>query len=102
MEEKILSSILLRPGTKSREDLLRDMIADCVAELKDLLNYKPDDVIPEALYGVVKELVLTQFNLDGVQGIQSESQSSGGSTSYTSDLPKKLKMRIYQYRKLRR
>lgn len=102
MEEKILSSILLRPDTKGREDLLRDMIADCIAELKDLLNYKPDDVIPESLYGVVKELVLTQFNLDGVQGIQSESQSSGGSTSYTSDLPTKLKMWIYKYRKLRR
>lgn len=103
MEDKILASILLRPGMKdANQELVKDMISDCISELRDSINYKKDDPLPEALYGVIKELVLTKYNLDGTEGIASESQSSGGSTSYMSDLPQNMKRSIYKYRKLRR
>lgn len=102
MESIILQSLLLRPGMQGHEALLTDMIKDCIDELRDMLNYRDVDVIPTSLYGVIKELVLIKFNQDGAQGIVTESQSSGGSTTYTSDIPPSLKRRIYRHRKMRR
>lgn len=102
-EEKILESILLRPGFETENsEILMDMISDCIAELRDAVNYREDEDIPESLHGVVKELVCMKFNQDGSQGIQSESQSSGGSVTYLDDIPKPLRRRIYKYRRLRK
>lgn len=102
MESEILNSLLLRPGLNGKEELLLDMIRDCIEELKDMLNYKEGDALPSSLTGVVKEMVLIQFNLDGVQGIVSETQSAGGSTTYTRELPPSILKRIRRYRKLPR
>lgn len=102
MEEEILKSLKLRPGIENvTEEFLMDLVKDCIFELKDLLNYRDSDILPESLYGVVKEIILYNYNQDGVQGLQTETQSSGGSASFLTDIPAKLKRRIYRYRKLR-
>lgn len=102
MEENILKNLLLRPGMEGREELLKALIAGCVQELKEYLNYKSSETLPDECAGIVSELVLIRINMDGVQGISSESQSSGGSATYLTDLPKDLKRRIHRYRKLAR
>ena len=102
MEEEILQKIKLRPGVPDNELLLKDMIHDCVLEIKDAINYNVDEALPESLYGVVKELVLEKINMDGAQGIQSESHTFGGSTTYLDDIPKSVKRQIYRYRRLKR
>lgn len=103
MEQEILDKIKLRPGTGSVSDaLLKDMITDCVTELREFLNYKGSETLPAALQSTVKELVLLKINQDGVQGIQSETQGSGGSVTYLEDIPKPIKQQIYRHRKLRR
>lgn len=102
MEEEILNKILLRPGVPDNKELLQDMIHDCIEEIRDAINYKEEDEFPSSLYGIVKELVLEKINRDGVQGIQSESHSSGGSTTYLDDIPKSIKRQIYRKRRLKR
>lgn len=102
MEEEILKKIMLRPGVPDSEALLKDMIHDCMGEIRDAINYGEGEPIPESLCGVVKELVLEKINRDGVQGIQSESHSSGGSTTYLDDMQKSVKRQIYRRRRMRR
>lgn len=100
---EILNSIFLRPGMKDAdEELLFDMVNDCIYEIRDAINYREEDEIPKGLYGVIKEMVCAKYNADGSQGIQSESQSSGGSVTYLQDIPKSQKRQIYKYRRLRR
>lgn len=101
MEEKILESLLLRKGL-SDEALLLDMINDSASDVRSMLNYEEDEDIPEACYPAVKELVLIRYNRDGTEGIVSESQSSGGSTTYTDELPDRVKRLIRKYRRLPR
>ena len=99
----ILTALKLRPGLQDAADrLLEDMIRDCMEEIRDVLNYAEGEDIPAGLAGVVKDLVCLRYNRDGLQGIQSESQSSGGSTTYLQDIPADMKRRIYRYRRLRR
>ncbi len=100
MESVILNSLKLRQGMPD-EDVLKDMISDCVDELKDYLNYLPEDTLPQGVKGIVKELVLIKVNTDGVQGLKSESKE-GTSSSYIEDVPKALKRRIFSKRKLPR
>ena len=88
MEEQILESLLLRKGITD-ELLLRDMIQDSMDELQECSS-------------VVKELVLIRYNRDGTEGIVSESQSSGGSTTYTDELPDRAKRIIRRHRRLPR
>ena len=102
MEEKILESLLKRPGMEGKEDLLNDMIGDSITDIHNFLNYEEAEAIPDGCLTAVKELTLIRFNQDGVQGIQSESQSSGGSTSYMDALPDRVKRTIRKYRRLPR
>ena len=80
MEKKILKELLKRPGMSEQDwELLEDMIHDSI-----------------------KELTLIRFNKDGVEGIASESQSFGGSTTYMDALPDQVKRTIRRYRRLPR
>ncbi len=101
MEEKILQSLLVRQGMGDKE-LLLDMIRDSISDMKNYLNYKDDEELPDGCIPAVKELVLVRYNQDGVEGIASESQSSGGSTTYVDKLPGKVKRTIRRYRRLPR
>lgn len=101
MEDEILESLLLRKGMED-EMLLIDMIRDSMAELRAMLNYEADEDLPEECSSVVKELVLIRYNRDGTEGIVSESQSSGGSTTYTDQLPDRVKRIIRRHRRLPR
>lgn len=101
MEEQILESLLLRKGITD-EVLLRDMIKDSMDELRAMLNYEADEEIPQECSSVAKELVLIRYNRDGTEGIVSESQSSGGSTTYTDELPDRAKRIIRRHRRLPR
>ena len=58
-----------------------DMIQDSMIEMRTLLNYKDGEELPEGCVPAVKELTLIRFNQDGVEGISSEAQSSGGKIS---------------------
>ncbi|WP_418751202.1 phage head-tail connector protein [Frisingicoccus sp.] len=101
MREKLINDLLEYPGLSEKEDLVRDLIDDCIHELKDLLNYEEADELPEALSGVVKELILMKFHRMGAEGLTSVSRS-GVSENYSDELPVKLRRRIYRYRKMRR
>ena len=100
MEEKILESLLKRPGLEDKKTVLVDMIQDSMIDMRGLLNYKDGEELPEGCVPAVKELTLIRFNQDGVEGISSESQSSGGSTTYMDALPDQVKRTIRKYRRL--
>ena len=102
MEEKILESLLKRPGLEDKETVLVDMIQDSMIEMRTLLNYKDGEELPEGCVPAVKELTLIRFNQDGVEGISSETQSSGGSTTYLESLPKTVRQAVRRYRRFRR
>lgn len=102
MEEKILESLLKRPGLKGKDDILKDMIEDSICDMRNMLNYDDGEIVPEGCIPAIKEMVLVRFNQDGAQGISSESQSSGGSTTYMDALPDKVKRTVRRYRRLRR
>ena len=102
MKEKILESLLKRPGLEDKETVLVDMIQDSMIEMRTLLNYKDDEELPEGCIPAIKELVLVRYNQDGVEGISSESQSSGGSTTYLESLPKTVRQAVRRYRRFRR
>lgn len=101
MEEQILESLLLRKGITD-EVLLLDMIQDSMDELRAMLNYEADEKIPQECRSAVKELVLIRYNRDGTEGIVSEAQSSGGNTTYTDELPDRVKRIIRRHRRLPR
>lgn len=102
MEEKVYASLILRPGIGSDSALLLDMIQDSIRDIRSFLNYPDDEELPDGCLPAVKELTLIRFNRDGTEGIQSESQSSGGSVTYMDTLPERIKRTIRCYRKLRR
>lgn len=102
MEQKILTSLLLRPGMGGSMDLLEDMIRDSMTDIRNFLNYEDGEELPDGCSSAVKELTLVRFNQDGVEGIQSESQSSGGSTTYSVEIPDRVKRTIRRYRRLPR
>ena len=87
---------------EGREAVLKDMIQDSIVAMRGYLNYNDDEELPGGCVPVVKELALIRFNRDGAEGLQSESQSSGGSTSYTDLLPDNAKRIIRKYRRLPR
>lgn len=102
MEKRILESLMKRPGFEDKEDVLKDMIEDSICELRNMLNYNDGEALPEGCIPAVKELVLVRYNQDGAEGISSESQSSGGSTTYMDALPDKVKRAVRRYRRFRR
>ena len=102
MENEILNSLLKRPGLDAQVELLEDMIRDSMDEIRALLNYEKEESLPEGVAPIVKELTLIRFNRDGTEGIQSESQSSGGRTTYSDELPDRIKRILRKYRRLPR
>ena len=101
MEEKILESLLKRPGLGDKRYILEDMVHDSVLEVRDAINYGETEELPEACALAVKELTLIRFNRDGTEGIASES-NGGVSVSYISELTPSVKRVIYRHRRLRR
>lgn len=102
MENKILEGLMKRPGLQDKKDMLADMIRDSISDVRTMLNYDEDEDLPDGCISAVKELVLIRYNHDGVEGISSESQSSGGSTTYMDGLPDRVKRTIRKYRRLSR
>lgn len=100
--EDILESLMKRPGLQDQIDVLEDMIHDSISDMRTMLNYRDDEELPDGCIPAVKELVLVRYNQDGVEGISSESQSSGGSTTYMDALPDRVKRAIRKYRRLPR
>ena len=100
METQVLESLLKRSGLEDKSELLTDIIQDCISDIRNFLNYADDEEIPIGCLTAVKELTLVRFNQSGVEGIQVESQSSGGSTTYRDSLPDKVKRTIRKYRRL--
>lgn len=102
MENKILKSLMNRLGLEDKEDILKDMIEDSICDMRNMLNYDNEEQIPDGCIPAIKEMVLVRFNQDGVEGISSESQSSGGSTTYMDSLPDKVKRTVRKYRRMPR
>lgn len=101
-KEKILSSLISRQGLLGKSNLLEDMLEDSITDVKTFLNYADDEMLPDGCTPAVKELALIRFNRDGTEGILTESQSSGGSTTYSDDIPERIKRMIRRYRRLPR
>lgn len=97
MEEKVLESLLKRQGMPNGV-ILKEMIADCGQDLKDMLHI---DTLTEEHNSILKDLVLIRINHDGAEGIASESHS-GNATTYLDDLPKSLRRKINSKRRLPR
>lgn len=102
MKDKVLESLLKRPGMEGRRELLEDMVVDSIVDIRNFINYGEEEEIPGGCITAVKQLTLIRFNRDSAEGIQSESQSSGGSTSYVDALPESIKRTIRKYRRLPR
>ena len=100
MEREILESLLKRPGLQDQKDVLTDMIQDSISDMRTMLNYDDEEELPDGCIPAIKELVLVRYNQDGVEGISSESQSSGGSTTYMDALPDRVKRAVRKYRRL--
>ena len=100
MENKILESLLKRPGLQDQKNVLIDMIQDSISVMISMLNFEVGEALPEGCIPAVKELFLVRYTHDGVEGISSESQSSGGSTTYMDSLPDRVKRTIRKYRRL--
>ena len=100
MEREILESLLKRPGLQDQKDVLTDMIQDSISDMRTMLNYDDEEELPYGCIPAIKELVLVRYNQDGVEGISSESQSSGGSTTYMDALPDRVKRAVRKYRRL--
>lgn len=98
-QEDITKSLVKRPGLDGKEDIINEFVQDAMTEIQTYLNYGKDD-LPDGCIPAVKQLALTMFNQDGAEGIQSESQSSGGSTTYSDALPDSIKRAIRKYRRL--
>lgn len=100
MEREILESLLKRPGLQDQWDVLTDMIQDSISDMRTMLNYDDEEELPDGCIPAIKELVLVRYNQDGVEGISSESQSSGGSATYMDALPDRVKRAVRKYRRL--
>lgn len=100
IDAQVLEALLKRPGLENRTELLTDMISDSVVDIRNFLNYGESEELPDGCITAVKELTLVRFNQDGTEGMKSESQSSGGSTSYMDELPNRVKRTIRKYRRL--
>lgn len=100
MNEEILKSILLRPNIASVDaNLLKDMIDDAISDVRDYINYKENEDIPNNLKGIVKKIVIGNVNHIGYEGISSTS-FSGVSTSLTEVLSKDDIRKLKRYRRL--
>lgn len=85
-EEKIVESITLRPNTAHIDkDLVRDMVLDCIDDLRDMLHYEEDEDLPKTFESTVKNSVLAAINKIGAEGISSQS-FSGVSFSFRETL----------------
>lgn len=102
MEEKLLKELLLRPGVPNNKELLESYIEDSVEDFKEMINYENNEALPEGCKTAVKELVLIKINREGTEGIVSESQSSGGSTTYSETLPFVVRRAVRKHRRFRR
>lgn len=65
----IMESLMRRQGIEN-VDLLNDMILDSICETRALLNYGDEEILPEGINPVVKELTLIRINRDGTEGIR--------------------------------
>lgn len=100
MNEEILKSIKLRPNMANVDDnLLNDMIGDAINDVKDYINYKENEDIPNSLKGVVKNIVIVKVNRIGYEGVSSHS-FSGVSTSFVDTLSKDDIRKLKRYRRL--
>lgn len=102
MKERIMEELLLRTDLKGKEIQLNVFLEDSMAEMRGYLNLDEDEEIPEGCRAAVKELTMLRFHQDGVEGIQSESQSFGGSATYLDDFPQRIKKTICRYRRMKR
>lgn len=101
MDEQLLTAIQLRPGVENiSTGLLADLIADAQTELRELINYPDDVVLPSAAFPVLKEMVLLKINRLGYEGISSTSVS-GTSENFIDGYPADLMKRIVRLRRLR-
>lgn len=100
MKEEILKSIQLRPNMSSiDENLLEDMIDDAINDVRDYINFKSDETIPESLKSIIKKIVISNINRIGYEGISSNS-FSGVSTSFGDALSKDDIRKLKRYRRL--
>lgn len=102
IKERVLKELSLRSGLTDKEQLLETFVRDSMNEIKCLFNYEEKDELPVGCIPAVKALTLTRYNQDGTEGIQSETQSAGGNTTYVLGLPDVVKQAVRRYRKFRR
>lgn len=100
MKEEILKSIQLRPNMSNVDkNLLEDMVDDAINDVRDYINFKSDETIPESLKSIIKKIVISNINRIGYEGISSNS-FSGVSTNFGDVLSKDDIRKLKRYRRL--
>ena len=94
----MLESIKLRLGLtdNSKDPLICDYISDVTEDILEILNMNE---LPKKAESIVKDLVIIKYNLNGSEGLTSESYS-GISQAFIDDIPKDIKRKIMRLRKL--
>lgn len=94
----MLESIKLRLGiiNDSKDPLLEDYIKDITEDVLELLNKTE---LPKKAEGIVKDLVIIKYNLNGSEGLKSESYS-GVSQTFIDDIPNDIMKKIRRLRGL--
>lgn len=102
MENTIFESLKLRKGMEDAGHDLKEIIKDSIIDIRNYLNYEEGEKLPDGVIPAIKKMVLIRYNQDGAEGIMSESQSSGGSTTYMTVLPDDVMRAVRKFRRLPR
>lgn len=81
------------------DNLLSDMIEDAIDGVKDFINYKENELIPNSLKSIVKKIVIGNINRIGYEGESSHS-FSGISVSFSESLSKDDIRQLKRHRRL--
>lgn len=99
MEAQVYTDLLLYPQAAGfTGPLLRLWITDALEDVREYINYLPDEILPIACAGLTRDLVLIRINKLGAEGITATSQS-GISETYTNGMPVDIRRRLNRLRR---
>lgn len=101
MEEQVYTELILYPHIAGMDEtFLQLLIKDAMDDLRDYINYLPEEILPYSCSSLIRDLVLTRINKLGTEGISSTSQS-GVSETYSDKLPADIRRRLNRLRRVK-
>jgi len=90
---------LLKIDDPTQDTLLNLYINRATQFAKTYCNIPDEDPIPAGLNGVIEDIAILKYRLNGVEGIKSEGKGSL-SESYIEDLPPYIKAELNKFRRI--